>query len=578
MFLRVFSFSRARAERLAVILLLFSLLATGSARAQVTSVPQPRPQDLLPPLPDLESDAAPGLSLPSPPPDADPGIQGRGPRFVLLGANFEGNTVIDDPALEAAIGDVIGKPIGIPDLETLRRRITRVYVDAGFVNSGAVLPDQRITDGIVRFTIVEGTLDEIVVAGAERLDPDYLVERLRLAVGPPLNVNDLQRQLRILLDDPLIDRIAAELSPGLRPGESRLDVTVKERDQADATVFLDNAIQPSVGGIQSGGRLTLRNLSGNSEILRIAPRIARGFAEVAADIEVPVSVHDTRLFARSSYSRSSIVDEPFDVLEIESETVEFGIGVLQHLLWEGGRSLTASLSFDYRTTKSTLLDEPISFSEGVGESGRASVSVVRGALEYVDRSRTQVIAARGVASFGVDLFGATNNTGDVADSQFVSFLGQAQFIRRLGDSDARLSLRGSGQWTADRLLSLERFSVGGANTVRGYREDLLVGDRGWNLSLELQIPLLETPFTLPGTGRETGQLTLVPFVDAGSASNVDGPETGTLVSVGAGLVWDLTEDLEAALFVGRGLKNRPDPADDSIQDIGIHFSLQADLY
>jgi len=36
--------------------------------------------------------------------------------------------------------------------------------------------------------------------------------------------------------------------------------------------------------------------------------------------------------------------------------------------------------------------------------------------------------------------------------------------------------------------------------------------------------------------------------------------------------------VKAELFVGRGLINRPDPLDDSMQDIGVHFSLTTQLY
>jgi hemolysin activation/secretion protein len=178
---------------------------------------------------------------------------------------------------------------------------------------------------------------------------------------------------------------------------------------------------------------------------------------------------------------------------------------------------------------------------------------------------------------GTGLFDATTHSGSTPDSKFVSWLGQAQWVRRLGESGARVVLRGEAQWTEDRLLSMEKFSVGGVGSVRGYREDLQIGDRGWNTSLEFHIPVLEHAPIIPDSGGG-GRVTLIPFIDAGRAWNIEGPKNDTLLSVGAGAAWDITPDVRASLFVGRGLINRPDPADDNIQDIGIHFSLSANLY
>jgi hemolysin activation/secretion protein len=225
--------------------------------------------------------------------------------------------------------------------------------------------------------------------------------------------------------------------------------------------------------------------------------------------------------------------------------------------------------------KTFLLGDPFSFSEGA-ENGRTAVAAFRGTLEWVDRTQDQVIALRSIASLGTGLFDATTHSGERADSEFISVLGQAQWVRRLGDSDTRVVARGQAQWTNDRLLPMEKFSVGGATSVRGYREDLQTGDRGWNASLEFHVPVAELPPVVEGAGG--GRLTFIPFVDAGRAWDVNDRSNETLLSVGAGVGWDIAPDVRANLFVGRGLVNRPDPADEDIQDIGIHFSLSARLY
>ena len=72
------------------------------------------------------------------------------------------------------------------------------------------------------------------------------------------------------------------------------------------------------------------------------------------------------------------------------------------------------------------------------------------------------------------------------------------------------------QISADPLLSIERFAIGGRDTVRGYRENQLVRDSGVVASAELRIPLWRDSLRRP-------LLELVPFMDYGTGWN-DGPE------------------------------------------------------
>jgi len=81
---------------------------------------------------------------------------------------------------------------------------------------------------VVELRIVEGRLTQIAVTGNERLNTDYLTDRLALGAGPPFNVNELQDRIQILLQGPFIERINAQIEPGDRPGEARLRAAVAE--------------------------------------------------------------------------------------------------------------------------------------------------------------------------------------------------------------------------------------------------------------------------------------------------------------------------------------------------------------
>jgi hemolysin activation/secretion protein len=50
-------------------------------------------------------------------------------------------------------------------LEALRLDLTRLYIDHGYIISGAIIPDQTVTDGVITLHRIEGRLHDIEVAG-----------------------------------------------------------------------------------------------------------------------------------------------------------------------------------------------------------------------------------------------------------------------------------------------------------------------------------------------------------------------------------------------------------------------------
>ena len=140
-----------------------------------------------------------------------------------------------------------------------------------------------------------------------------------------------------------------------------------------------------------------------------------------------------------------------------------------------------------------------------------------------------------------------------------------QYRRRL-DSPGRcqLALKSNIQLTESSLLPLEKFALGGIDTVRGYRENSLVRDNGWSLSLELQ-------YGLNGGGHGWK---LVPFLDYGRAWNQSGPlsRAEDRASAGLGVLWSGSKGLAAELWLAQGLLGLDSPGH-SLQDQGIHFQV-----
>jgi hemolysin activation/secretion protein len=126
------------------------------------------------------------------------------------------------------------------------------------------------------------------------------------------------------------------------------------------------------------------------------------------------------------------------------------------------------------------------------------------------------------------------------------------------------------QWTNDALVPGEQFGLGGAQSVRGYEERELTGDRGLAASVELQGP------GLLSSEVRRGDLRPLLFVDAGLARNADDAPCVDIRSqcsaasfgLGARYVWG---DFSARLDLAYALKS---VVRTQRGDTRAHFALQ----
>lgn len=130
---------------------------------------------------------------------------------------------------------------------------------------------------------------------------------------------------------------------------------------------------------------------------------------------------------------------------------------------------------------------------------------------------------------------------------------------------ALLVARIDTQLTPDSLLSLERFAIGGLDTVRGYSQNQLVSDNGVIGSVELRLPLTRNPQILQ----------LTPFFQFGSGWNNRGanPEPAFIASLGTGLQWRVLPDWNVRLDYGIPLVF-VEGKGDSLPDNGFSFSMR----
>jgi hemolysin activation/secretion protein len=518
-------------------------------------------------------------------------------RVKVKEIRFTGNKIYSTGALRQVIRKLEGREVTMDDLEDARQAITLHYVKAGFVNSGALLEDQDVSQGIITITVVEGQLSNIVVEGNRWHRGWWLRNEVRRYAARLLNEARLREGLQVMRQLPGIQQINAELLPGGKPGEAILHLKVKERHPFRLSLEYSNSRPPSVGSQVVMLQAADLNLTGHNDPLVLSWGILResdsgleysGFENVSGSYGFPISPWGTILELRASRTDSSVIEEAFRVLDITSETTEYGATVRQPLYTSLQWDVSVSAGFERKMNDTFLLSRPFSLSPGAID-GSTEIDVLRVGFEVAHRSTTQVFAFRSTFSWGLDVFDATINDGTISssvvgegrlpDGRFFTWVGQGQYVRRLNDSGWLAVARISAQLSNSPLLSLEQFPIGGVNSVRGYRENTLVRDNAVVGTLELRVPVW-------AVGKEDLRrpvLTVVPFFDLGSGwrhgRDQGGSEQDTLASVGVGVLFEPIRAVQAQLYWGYALnRDFVIEEDRNLQDYGIHFAIRVSAF
>jgi hemolysin activation/secretion protein len=572
-------------------LAMLMLLASTSAFAQILKVdptgrsgepPGPLKEEFQRPTPP----PSPVLPIVPLPPETGVPTQPGTVRVFVRDVRVIDNRAFSDQEIAEVTAPFKNRTLLTEDLERLRLALTLLYVNKGYLTSGAIIPDQDVTAGAITVQIIEGKLTRIDVEGNRWFRSSYLSNRLSLGIRTPVTLDPLQVQLQLLQQDRRIERINAELRPGDQRGDSVLNVRVTDRNPFHASMEVNNYQTPLVGEIRGIGTLVDDNLTGHGDPLSLSYGQSSGaFPIVDASYALPFNRYGTTF---SPYYRRydfKLIEPPFGPLNINTNTEIIGMS-LRHPIY---KTVTDEVAFsiigEHLFTQSFVFGNvPFSVFPGF-QNGSATVSALRFAQDWTHRTLDTVLAIRSRFSVGLNVLSATINANpDKPDGQFFSWLGQAQAITQFGEEWLGMQLLGRMdlQLTNSPLFPLEQVSLGGRYTVRGYREVTILRDNSFIASVESRFPLLRWANGEP-------MVQFAPFIDVAHGWNLGDNRPGplapstnfpdTLASVGAGLRWNILPNDRASFEVywGQQLKHEP-RISNTIQDHGVHMGIVVNLF
>ncbi len=486
-------------------------------------------------------------------------------QIVVKSFNVVGSSVFSQEELATAIKSFANRPLTLSELFQARSAITKLYTDKGYINSGAYIPEQELDNDSLTIAVLEGQLEGINVSGTKHLSSNYISSRIESAAGKPVNVESLLSALQLLRLDPLIKNVSAELSAGIRPGTSLLDITVEEADVFNVSTSLGNSRSPSVGTNERSIGINHGNLFGFGDKFNFNYTNTEGSDSFDLAYAVPFNAKNGTIKAAYVTNSSDVIEDPFTPLDIESKSRYYELTLRQPIVLKPKQEFSMGMSVSRSESETSLLDIPFFLSRGADDNGETKINAIRLFQEFVNRDSQKVLAFRSQFSIGVDAFNATSND-DEPDSSFFAWRGQSQWVRRINE-DFLFLLKGDVQLSASSLVPLEQFRVGGVDSVRGYRQDLILGDNGAFASAELRVPVFRID-------QMDGLVQVVPFFDIGTIWNSDDTEiaNSTLPGIGVGLNFSAGKSFNARLDWGIPLVN-VDTNSNTWQESGIYFSL-----
>jgi len=506
--------------------------------------------------------------------------------IFISNIQITGNTIFSRKDLDFIIKPYENRIVKAEELHELKNKLTTYYISQGYVNSGCILKDQRIENCKVAYHIIEGRIADVSVAGNNRLKDSFVAERIRLSTGDgksPFNINDLQMRLKILKQEPSIENINTYVKPGLKKGAALLKVDVQEARPFHVTMDCHNHNSPGIGGYRGDLKFKHLNVLGWADSFLFEYGGTEGLNKFKAQYEIPINRRDTRLNILVDHAQTKIVSDSYSDFDITGDTTTFSFGINHYLYRTSAAEFTFGFALETRESNTKLRDEDFDFSNGATyKTSEKKITLLKCSQQWLQRSMNQVIAVYSSFNLGLDMLDATISDNDnTPDGKYISWMAQLQWIRRLAFLDSQLISRVSMRFTDDPMLAIEKFSMGGAMTVRGYRENLIISDNGVIGSMEWRIPIGKYPFIGLSKTVNDGQIHLAPFIDYGKGNNHnEDPELDpdTLLGAGLGLRWNISSSTLAEIYWGAALEDIENDADSDIQDDGIHFYISCQLY
>lgn len=521
-----------------------------SALGQVATPPTAGTvQDTLPARDRPQVESAPPIKEPAVPRQR---VADDGPTITVTRFTISGETAIDETTLQAEIADLIGKSLTMNDIFAAADRLTAYYRANGYGLASVVVPAQRVAGGVVNLEVIEGRIGQVRVEGSHSYDFGRLEAYSLQKEGDLYRSAAMERTMLLLNDIPGLDAKAV-IQPGAEFGASDVVLRVDE-DRREYRVTLDNYGREELGEVRLLGEADFNNPFGIGDQFAVDLMVTQdgllSYGSLAYNF--PLASNGSRLAISANYADYEVGGADFALLGISGDTTNFRIDYSYPWLRSRSDNLLLTAGVSRNEAETLLFNGTVPFNQ-------TELTLLEAGLFW-----NAIYANNGSLSVFTLFSGNFKSRKPTAldpqtDAQKAKLRVDASYTLPFGRW--AFTSRAAAVYSPDPLVDTQKYSLGGPFSVRGYAPAEVRGDKGLELSLEVQ-----RYFPLWSGARGAASV----FVDGGMVNRYPLSATPTddedsLASAGLGFRVDSAAWYRFELYWATPIGNHVNPVDPTLE-------------
>ena len=471
-----------------------------------------------------------------------------GPTLDIQSYVIDGGVPIPDQDTQALLAPFVGAKKTLSDIEAAAQALEKDLRSRGYAFHRVFVPQQKPEQGVVKLGVIQIRVGKVQITGNEFFSDDNIRRSLvSLKEGDIPEVRTLGRDVTASNANPA-KQITVTFKESGEP--NAVDAEIKVNDSDPVNYFASMSLNEKVTG--SGPSMRTRrisagfqhsNLFDRDQVMTVSYTTDPGYPNdvslIGAYYQVPIYGTGMNLSASfvSSDVNSGQVRQGAGVFDVSGSGQFVGVRLSKALDRISALQQSVAIGLDNRYFKNSTTFNGAQIQPNVGSR------VV--SLQYTFRDEPSWGVVGGGVDYAVNVGGGTSNSaanhtanGGTRNWDAIRYNLEASTLM----GNWQVSGRFKGQYSNDSLIAGEQFGLGGAQSVRGFSDRVVSGDRGYQWGIE-------------GMGPGIGERKIRPIVFLeGGRVWVRGGVDESLMSAGVGFRMTI-DKFQLALDLAKALDN-----------------------
>ncbi|HAW44874.1 MAG TPA: hypothetical protein DCW60_00785, partial [Sutterella sp.] len=265
--------------------------------------------------------------------------------FLLKGLELDASEVLTKEELNRITNAYIHRKVRLVELYELVDKINDLYSEKGFVTCRAILPPQRIHNGIVKVRLIEGKTGKVHISNNPHTNDGYIRNRLSLDEGAIVNISRLNEDITRFNGTNDV-QLQVALKAGEAVGTTDYEiVAIEPPKNQDFRIYADTNGYENNSRYRYGLMYTNRSVTGRRDVLTFSYLRSRGSDILGFAYSAPIASSATRAEISAGYNSNKVVNGYMEPLGVKGKAYNVGMALRHPLVIQ--EDFRAELSVEY---------------------------------------------------------------------------------------------------------------------------------------------------------------------------------------------------------------------------------------